>query len=136
MPLGTSQEKRKKIISRSNMFEREGMFWRSWAGSAHLFVPLPCPHLLVDVGVGHVLDESALHPCLEHLLGVGFHALRDAEVLHLSAGELRGQHREQAYGAALHGGVLAFFMLLCCHAAAYASAGTSVDPELVSWDFG
>ena len=39
--------------------------------------------------------------------------------------------------------LLAFFMLLCCHAAdpfyasaAYASAGTSVDPELVSWDFG
>ena len=36
--------------------------------------------------------------------------------------------------------LLAFFMLLCCHAAdpfyasaAYASAGTSVDPELVGW---
>ena len=36
--------------------------------------------------------------------------------------------------------LLAFFMLLCCHAAdpfyaaaAYASSGSSVDPELVQW---
>ena len=36
--------------------------------------------------------------------------------------------------------LLAFFMLLCCHAAdpfyaaaAYASSGASADPELVQW---
>lgn len=38
--------------------------------------------------------------------------------------------------------LLAFFMLLCCHAAdpfyaaaAYASSGASADPELVQWGY-
>ena len=50
---------------------------------AQLIIPIPCPHLLVGVGIGEVLDESALGPCFEHFLGVGLHALGYAEVLHL-----------------------------------------------------
>ena len=43
------------------MFEREGLFFVCEVGGqgAQLIVPIPCPHLLVGVGIGEVLDESA-----------------------------------------------------------------------------